>query len=231
MSYIYFFNFIPIQKRRHFIHWNEMASFKSLEIEKKNLMKHHRSKTRLNESPTPISSSRHLLPQSRVFVSSTSFLHTLMTKSWMTLLCHWNVTTNRRPHRCMSRPILLVFSPLVDLFRPVLSTILQHLCSVSLAPKPCRSHRFSPLVALNRFVSRSTDKCLPFLQSVAKSLKLGWRVQSSIWRPQKVPHQPSIACPTQMQGGFDLVPICLLASRLFSLGTRQWWGPKTSILH
>jgi hypothetical protein len=49
------------------------------------------------------------------------------------------------------------------------------------------------IAALNRFVSRSTDKCLPFFKVLEESFDMDGRVPTSIRRTQEVLSNTSIA--------------------------------------
>ena len=53
------------------------------------------------------------------------------------------------------------------------------------------------VTSLNRFVSKATDKCLPFFKVLKESIRMDGRVSKSIWRPQGISHNNSLAEPIQ----------------------------------
>ena len=53
------------------------------------------------------------------------------------------------------------------------------------------------VTSLNKFVSKATDKCLPFFKVLKESIRMGGRVSKSIWRPQGISHNNSFAEPIQ----------------------------------
>uniref|UniRef100_A0A2N9EFP7 Uncharacterized protein n=1 Tax=Fagus sylvatica TaxID=28930 RepID=A0A2N9EFP7_FAGSY len=87
------------------------------------------------------------------------------------------------------------------------------------------------VAALNRFVSRATDKCLPFFKTLRKAFVWTDECQKSFERAQEVPDVPTFAEPFPTRRSPLLVPSSLPDSCQLSPHQGRRGHPAASVLH
>ena len=87
------------------------------------------------------------------------------------------------------------------------------------------------VAALNKFVSKATDKCLPFLQSLQEGIRMDRRMSKGLPRSEGLSHYSSIIKSVRARRGTVSVLSGVFTCHKFSSNQGGRKSAKTHVLH